>query len=89
MSPFRLLAVLALGGTLLAACNPDRGATDENAATDVPPPATDSMATPPPPATDPAMPPADSTPTDVPPPPDATTATDPAQEPEPAPPPNG
>jgi hypothetical protein len=77
MNPIQLLAVLALGGTLLVACNP-KDPVDENAAT-APAPADV------PPATD-TMPPADTAPTDMPPPPDGSTPTDPAQEP--APPPN-
>jgi hypothetical protein len=80
MNPIQLLAVLALGGTLLVACNPkepvDENETTAPAPADVPPP-----------ATDPAMPPAEPAPTDMPPPPDGSTPTDPAQEP--APPPNG
>jgi len=89
--PLPFLAALALGGSLLAACNPNRDAADDNATTTTPatpadvPPATDSTTTTPPTSTDPTAPPADTMPSD-PASPDTTTPTDPGQEP--APPPN-
>jgi hypothetical protein len=88
MNPIQLLAVLALGGAMVAACNPDRDdadavgdddyATTPAAPADVPPPADNTGAVP---GTDPTMPPADTAPTDQPP-PDTASPSEP-------PPPNG
>jgi hypothetical protein len=88
MNPIQLLAVLALGGALVAACNPGRddadAAGDDDYATtpaapaDVPPPPDDTGTVP---GTDPTMPPAETAPTDQPP-PDTANPSEP-------PPPNG
>ena len=82
MKPIPSLAVLAIGGLLLAGCNPNKDQPEPTAAEDQ----TTAPAAPadmPPPADPGAVPAPGETP--LPPPPDTTNPTDPNQEPVPPP----